>query len=118
MTRHFNASGLCVPLVHSMLPPERRLPEVRGLVDQMACFIVHAPRQVGKTTALTALARSLTEEGRYAAVLVSMEVGAPHGDDIGAGKRGDEDPVVAKVPRGHGVGVRRRSQRGGKSTIA
>ena len=84
MTRHFNTGGVCLPSVHYMLPPERRLPEVRGLVDQMAFFILHAPRQVGKTTALTAMARSLTEEGRYAAVLVSMEVGAPHGDDIGA----------------------------------
>ena len=59
-----------------MLPPERRLPSVRALVDQKAYFALHAPRQVGKTTSLGALARALTAEGRYAALLVSVEVGS------------------------------------------
>lgn len=67
-----------------MLPPERRVPEVRGLVDTQSYFVLHAPRQVGKTTALTALAASLTAEGRYAAVMVSMETGAAFPDDVGA----------------------------------
>ncbi len=67
-----------------MLPPEQRLPAVRGLVDQQAYFVVHAPRQVGKTTALLALARSLTAEGRFAAALLSMEDGAAFPADIGA----------------------------------
>jgi plasmid stability protein len=66
-----------------MLPPERRVPEVRGLVDGSHYFVVHAPRQVGKTTALLALAQTLTAEGKYAATLVSMEVGAPFAKDPG-----------------------------------
>jgi hypothetical protein len=57
-----------------MLPPEQRIPEVRGLVDGAHYFVVHAPRQVGKTTALLSLARALTREGRYTAALLSMEV--------------------------------------------
>jgi hypothetical protein len=40
-----------------MLPALRRLPEVRRLIDQESYFVVHAPRQVGKTTALLLLAR-------------------------------------------------------------
>ena len=84
MVRHFNTAGPCDPADHYMLPPERRLPGVRDLVDQKAYFVVHAPRQVGKTTALMALANSLTKEGRYAAALVSMEVGGPLGTDLGA----------------------------------
>lgn len=67
-----------------MLPAARRLPEVRRLIDQEGYFVVHAPRQVGKTTALLSLAQELTSEGRYAAVLVSMEVGAAFTGDIGA----------------------------------
>jgi len=84
MPRHFNTAGPCRVDLHYMLPPERRVPEVRALVDTQAYFALHSPRQVGKTTALTALAASLTREGRYAAVMVSMETGAAFPDDVGA----------------------------------
>jgi hypothetical protein len=67
-----------------MLPALRRIPQVRDLVDRQAYFVVHAPRQVGKTTSLTSLAVELTREGRYTALLVSMEMGAPFRDDPGA----------------------------------
>jgi len=67
-----------------MLPALRRLPEVRSLIDQESYFVLHAPRQVGKTTALLSLAQELTSEGRYTSVLVSMEMGAPFTEDIGA----------------------------------
>lgn len=67
-----------------MLPTMRRLPEVRRLIEQESYFVVHAPCQVGKTTALRSLAQELTSEGRYAAVLVSMKVGAAFPEDIGA----------------------------------
>ncbi len=77
MQRWFNTTGPCDPEIHYMLPPEQRLPEVPRLIDQRHYFVLHAPRQAGKTTALTALANKLTEAGTYAAVLLSMEVGAP-----------------------------------------
>ncbi len=77
MPRHFNTAGPCQADIHYTLPTERRLPGVRALVDQRAYFVLHAPRQAGKTTALLSLARALTAEGRYAAVLLSVEVGAP-----------------------------------------
>jgi AAA ATPase domain len=76
MPRIFNTAGPCKPAYHYMLPPERRMPEVRGVIEQMHYFVVHAPRQTGKTTLLQALATRLTEEGHYAAVLVSAEQGA------------------------------------------
>jgi len=41
----------------------------------------HAPRQTGKTTAIRELAQQLTDEGRYAALMVSVEVGAAYRDD-------------------------------------
>jgi hypothetical protein len=66
-----------------MLPAQRRIPQVRDLVEQKAYFVVHAPRQVGKTTSLMSLAAELTSEGRYAALLTSMEVGAPFHSDFG-----------------------------------
>lgn len=77
MKRHFNTAGPCNPDLYYMVPVMSRLPGVRQLIEQQAYFVLHAPRQVGKTTSLLALARELTSEGRYSAVLVSMETGAP-----------------------------------------
>lgn len=70
-----------------MLPPERRLPGVRDLIDRHSYFVLHAPRQTGKTTCCEALARCLTSEGRYVAVLATCEKGQPAGGDIERGVR-------------------------------
>lgn len=64
--------------------PLSRLPDVYRLIDQQGYFVIHAPRQTGKTTAMQALAHELTASERYIAVLVSMEVGAAFNDDVGA----------------------------------
>jgi len=67
MARHFNTAGPCKPALHDMmLPPEERLPGVRALVDSQSYFVLHAPRQIGKTTALDALE---TPAGRSVSVL-------------------------------------------------
>ncbi|WP_250287046.1 ATP-binding protein, partial [Frankia sp. CiP1_Cm_nod2] len=71
-----------------MIPALPRLPEAPGLIEQRGYFVVHAPRQTGKTTTLQALARELTTEGRYAAVRFSCEIGRATGDDYGAAARG------------------------------
>jgi hypothetical protein len=82
--RFFNTAGPCNSEDHYMLPATARLPDVQPLIDQKAYFIIHGPRQSGKTTAMIELARLLTATGRYAAALVSMEVGAAFNDDPGA----------------------------------
>lgn len=82
MKRFFNTAGVCEPEDHYMLPPLRRLPDVGGLIDQKAYFVVHAPRQSGKTTCFHHLARELTAEGRYAALLITCETARTVGDDI------------------------------------
>jgi hypothetical protein len=46
--------------------------------------VIHAPRQIGKTTAILSLAAQLTASEKYSAVVVSAEVGAPFSQDIGA----------------------------------
>ncbi|OGR04008.1 MAG: hypothetical protein A2284_01720 [Deltaproteobacteria bacterium RIFOXYA12_FULL_61_11] len=84
MPRFFNTAGPCNPEWHYMLPPEDRLPNVRELIDSRAYFVVHAPRQVGKTTCFRELARVLTMEGRYAALHVSLEIGQALGNDVQA----------------------------------
>jgi hypothetical protein len=86
--RFFNTAGPCDPRFHYMLPAAERLPEAPGIVDMGGYFVVHAPRQTGKTTTLVALARALTAQGRYAALHFSCEVGEAAGDDYNAAQRG------------------------------
>jgi len=82
--RFFNTAGPNDPADHYTLPVLARLPDVRRLIDQQLYFGLHAPRQVGKTTSLLHLGRELTAEGKYVALLVSMEVGAAFPNDVGA----------------------------------
>ncbi len=74
-----------------MLPAANRLPLVETLIARQNYFVLHAPRQTGKSTAMLALAQQLTGSGRYTAVVVSVEVGAPFEHDIGAA----EDAILA-----------------------
>jgi hypothetical protein len=85
--RFFNTSGPCDPGVHYMLPPEPRLPGARDLVDQGQYFVVHAPRQTGKTTTLAALAQDIAADGRRVALLFSCERARIYSDDVGAAGR-------------------------------
>jgi hypothetical protein len=84
MPRWFNTAGPCKPDLHYVLPALRRLPEIHRLVEQQGYFVLHAPRQVGKTTSLLTLAGELTREGRHVAALLSMELGAGFPHDVGA----------------------------------
>ncbi|MGK4000390.1 ATP-binding protein [Sorangium sp. So ce1024] len=125
MARRFNTAGPCRPDWHYMIPAERRLPEAPGLVEQRAYFVVHAPRQTGKTTALRALAERLTGTGRWAALHFSCEAGEAAGDDYGAAERillsairaraeltlptALQPPRFPDAPEGHGVEVALRA---------
>jgi len=88
MSRWFNTAGLCKADIHYMLSPTSRLPDLERLIAQESYFVIHAPRQTGKTTAVLALAKQLTKSGRYTAVMVSAEVGSPY----------SQDPSAAELP--------------------
>jgi len=81
MPKQFNTAGPCQPDIHYLLSPTVRLPELVALIDGRNYFIIHAPRQVGKTTAMLALAQELTASGQYTAVMLSVEVGAAFPDE-------------------------------------
>jgi len=70
-----------------MIPPVPRLPNVKEHIENMEYFVVHAPRQTGKTTTLIALAKELTESGKYAALHFSCEEGRAYPDDVAAVQR-------------------------------
>jgi hypothetical protein len=73
MARFFNTAGPCLPDKHYMIPSGRRLGQIWSLIEVEAYYVIHAPRQSGKTTLLKDLARALNTEGRYAALMVSLE---------------------------------------------
>ncbi|NET61386.1 MAG: AAA family ATPase, partial [Symploca sp. SIO2E6] len=83
MPKWFNTAGPCKADIHYMLSPLARLPQLERLIEQQGYFVIHAPRQTGKTTAMLALAEQLTATGQYTAVMLSVEVGAAFPHDPG-----------------------------------
>ena len=73
MEKYFNIAGPCFPSKHYMLPALDRMPEIRRLVDQEMYFVIHAPRQTGKTTAVKALAREINAKGEKVALYCTLE---------------------------------------------
>jgi len=81
MPKWFNTAGPCQPDIHYTLSSTERIPELTQLIAQRNYFVIHAPRQVGKTTAMLTLAQELTASGAYTAVMLSLEVGAVFSHD-------------------------------------
>ncbi|MBM4345953.1 MAG: AAA-like domain-containing protein [Deltaproteobacteria bacterium] len=74
MARQFNTAHVNRAEQHYTLPPLDRLPPtVEGLVHDGYYFVLHAPRQSGKTTTVLALADKLRADGRYAVVYCTVE---------------------------------------------
>ena len=71
--KRFNTTGPCFPDEHYMMPALDRLPGVRELVAGGDYFVVHAPRQTGKTTALQALVSEINAKGEMFALYCTLE---------------------------------------------
>ncbi|MDR0615053.1 MAG: hypothetical protein LBF82_03755 [Lactobacillales bacterium] len=69
----FNTTGPCVPEKHYMLPVLPRLPGVDEMLANENYFILHAPRQSGKTTFLQALVKKINSEGHSYAFYCSID---------------------------------------------
>ena len=87
--RYFNTSGPVVPEDHYHIPPLDRmnLAELRQLIAQKRYFVLHAPRQTGKTSALLALQDLLNADGGYRCVYVNVEGAATAREDVDAAIR-------------------------------
>ncbi|MDG4595430.1 MAG: ATP-binding protein [Candidatus Contendobacter sp.] len=85
--RFFNTEGPVRSEDHYSLPPLQRwnLDEVLTLIDQKKYFLLHAPRQTGKTTCLLALMNHLNREGRYRALYVNIEAAQAARERVEAG---------------------------------
>ena len=84
--RFFNTAGPVVPQDHYCVPPLERigLGECLLLIDQKKYFVLYAPRQTGKTSALLALMDVLNAGGKHRAVYVNVEIGQSAREDVGA----------------------------------
>ncbi len=73
--RFFNTEGPVRSDIHYCLPPLQRwnLDDVLTLIERQKYFLLHAPRQTGKTSCLLALMEYLNREGRYRAVYANLE---------------------------------------------
>jgi hypothetical protein len=84
MEKFFNTSGPVNPADHYCLDPLARIdwPEVEHLIASKRYFVLHAPRQTGKTTALLAIMHTLNASGRYACAYANIEgAQAARGDE-------------------------------------
>ena len=66
VARFFNTAGPCDASRHYLLSPIDRLPGVRVPIERDQYFVLHAPRQSGKTTLVRGLARALGRTGDVA----------------------------------------------------
>ena len=87
--RFFNTEGPVRPDDHYCIPPLERidLDTVLGLVRDKKYFVLHAPRQTGKTSALLALRDLLNAGGDYRCVYADFEVGQAAREDTARAMR-------------------------------
>ena len=83
--RFFNTAGPIKADIHYNVDPLKRidLEEIMGLIQQQKYFILHAPRQTGKTSCLLALRDYLNAQGDYIAVYANVEAGQAARNDVG-----------------------------------
>jgi len=84
MEKFFNTSGPIDPRDHYCLDPLTRVdwPEIEHLIASKRYFVLHAPRQTGKTSALLAMMKVLNQSGRYACAYANIEgAQAARGDE-------------------------------------
>ena len=69
MKRKFNDAGLCVPQLYYMGDTSEKIEKILQMVEAGEYFAINRPRQFGKTTILSLLARRLNERDDCVAYL-------------------------------------------------
>lgn len=77
VAKFFNTAGPIQPEIHYSVNPLNRIntDEIMMLIQQRKYFILHAPRQTGKTSCLLALRDYINASANYYAVYVNVEGG-------------------------------------------
>ena len=84
MEKFFNTAGPIKPELHYYVAASQRwdFNSVLNLIKQEKYFILHAPRQTGKTSAIIALMHYLNATGEYEAVYANIESAQAAREDV------------------------------------
>ncbi|MEW6379568.1 MAG: ATP-binding protein [bacterium] len=87
--RYFNTAGPIKCEEHYCLPPLGRfnLTEILSLISQKKYFVLHAPRQTGKTSYLLALMDYLNARESYRCLYLNVEAAQAAREDVRQGMR-------------------------------
>lgn len=99
VAKFFNTAGPIKPKIHYNVDPLRRmdLDEIQLLIDQQKYFVLHAPRQTGKTSCMLALRDYLNQQGVYIAVYVNIEGGQAARNDVRSAIGGTIDHIAEEL---------------------
>lgn len=89
MEKFFNTAGPIATDIHYYVDAKKRwdFSQVISLITQRKYFILHAPRQTGKTSALLALVKNLNESGEFEAIYANIEASQAAREDVSRGIR-------------------------------
>ena len=87
MEKFFNTAGPMKPELHYYISSFERIDwdEMQMLIASQKYFLLHAPRQTGKTSALLEMMQALNSAGRYRALYVNIEGAQAARNDVEAG---------------------------------
>ena len=97
--RRFNTEGPVRPDKHYAIAPLTRVDvdELLGLIQAERYFVLHAPRQTGKTSALLALRDLLNEAGEVLCVYANFEVGQAMRENVEQALRALLDELASRA---------------------
>ncbi|MBO0611647.1 ATP-binding protein [Thiothrix fructosivorans] len=89
MPKHFNTTGPVIPSEHYCIDPMQRMDwtEIHSLIADKKFFVLHAPRQTGKTSTLLAMMDTLNQSGEYTALYINVEAAQAARNDVALGMK-------------------------------
>lgn len=99
MERYFNTAGPNRPEEQYTIDPLSRfdLDDMLLLIRQKKYFVLHAPRQTGKTSCMLALRDYLNKQGDYIAVYANVEGGQASRNDVQSVVKSTVDTLAEEV---------------------
>src|SRR6056297_1825095 len=89
MEKFFNTAGPIIEEDNYCIDPLKRInkDEIMELIAKKRYFVLHAPRQTGKTSSLLALQEYINKEGRYKCLYVNIETAQTARSDVPRGMK-------------------------------
>jgi AAA+ ATPase superfamily predicted ATPase len=97
--RFFSTAGPIQSDIHYYLPPLERFDKenVLALVASRKYFVMHAPRQTGKTSCMLALVEELNRSGNYHALYINVESVQAAREDVPAAMRAILNQIAVRA---------------------